>query len=98
MEDKPFALIGINTNGYKADKLREVMDKENLPWRSFADTDGGGGRGGISNAWNLQGTPTLFVLDHRGVIRYRWLGSPGESRIDEALDTLVKEAQRDGGK
>ena len=45
MEDKPFALIGINTNGYKADKLREVMDKENLPWRSFADTDGGGGRG-----------------------------------------------------
>jgi hypothetical protein len=98
MEDKPFALIGVNTNGYKADKLREVMDKENLPWRSFVDTDGGGGRGGISTAWNLQGTPTLFVLDHRGVIRYRWLGSPGESRIDEALDTLIKEAARDGGR
>jgi hypothetical protein len=69
------------------------MDQEKLNWRSFADTSGDEGLGNISSAWNLQGTPTLFVLDHKGVIRYRWLGSPGEHVIDEALNKLVKEAE-----
>ena len=93
MEDKPFAVIGVNTNCYDPKKLKEVMDQEKLNWRSFADTSDGEGLGVISSAWNLQGTPTLFVLDHKGVIRYRWLGSPGEKTIDEALNKLVKEAE-----
>ena len=93
MEDKPFALIGVNTNRYDPKKLKEVMDKEKLNWRSFADTSDGEGLGLISSLWNLQGTPTLFVLDHKGVIRYRWLGSPGEKALDEALNKLIKEAE-----
>jgi hypothetical protein len=75
------------------------MDKEKLNWRSFADHDGGpSGMGRICSQWNLQGTPTLFVLDHKGVIRYRWLGSPGEKKIDEAIDKLIKEAEEDSKK
>ncbi len=93
MEEKPFALLGVNTNGYDPKKLKEVMDKEQLNWRSFADTSDGKGFRPIIRAWNLQGTPTLFVLDHKGVIRYRWLGSPGEKAIDEALNKLIKEAE-----
>lgn len=93
MEDKPFAVIGVNANRYDSKKLKEVMDHEKLNWRSFADTADGDGLGKISSAWNLQGTPTLFVLDHKGVIRYRWLGSPGEKVVDEALKKLVKEAE-----
>jgi peroxiredoxin len=94
MEAKPFALIGINTNGYKPDKLKDVMDKEKLNWRSFSDP--GSYQSGVAKRWNLRGTPTLFVLDHKGVIRYKWLGSPGEKAIDAALEKLVKEAE--GGK
>ena len=74
------------------------MDQEKLNWRSFTDPRGESGMGSISTTWNLQGTPTLFVLDHKGVIRYRWLGSPGEPAIDEALEALVKEAERDNSK
>ena len=40
MESKPFALIGVNTNGYAVEKLKEVMDKEKLNWRSFAEKRG----------------------------------------------------------
>ena len=70
------------------------MDKEQLPWRSFADVRGpDGGPGAISGAWNLQGTPTLFVLDHKGIIRHRWIGSPGEPEIDRAINALIKEAE-----
>ena len=92
MQDKPFAIVGVNTNGYKPEKLKEVMDKENLNWRSYVDERTPMGLGKISSGWNLQGTPTLFVVDAKGIIRYRWLGSPGEKKIDEAIEKLVKEA------
>ena len=93
MEDKPFALIGVNINCYDAKKLKEVMDKELLNFRSFTDTADGEGLGVISNAWNLEGTPTLFVVDHKGVIRYRQLGIPDEKAIDEVLNKLIKDAE-----
>src|SRR5262249_7740686 len=35
LEEKPFALIGVNTNNSEAKKLKEVMDREKLNWRSF---------------------------------------------------------------
>jgi hypothetical protein len=74
------------------------MDKEKLNWRSFADTMDGDGKRPIVTTWNLRGTPTLFLLDHKGVIRYKWLGSPGEKKIDEAIEALIKEAEKDGKK
>jgi hypothetical protein len=100
MESKPFALVGVNTNSYKSEKLKQVMDKEKLNWRSFADPRGEkdeGHLGAICTQWNLEGTPTLFLLDHKGVIRYHWLGSPGEKVIDASIAKLLKEAE-DGDK
>ena len=98
LDGKPFALIGVNTNSYKADKLKEVMDKEKLSWRTFADPRGEkdeGFQGRICSQWNLEGTPTLYILDHKGVIRHRWLGSPGDKVIDDMLAKLIKEAEQD---
>jgi len=95
LEDKPFAIIGINTNGYDTKKLKDVMDKEKLNWRSFADSRDKDGSGAITGQWNLTGTPTLYILDHKGTIRYKWLGSPGEKAIDAAIDKLIEEAEAD---
>lgn len=78
------------------DQLKKVMTKEMLPWRSFVDPRGdneGGFPGRISNQWNLEGTPMLYLIDHRGVIRTKWLGDAGEKVIDEAIERLVKEAE-----
>jgi hypothetical protein len=98
LEDKPFALIGVNTNSYDAKKLKKVMDEEKLNWRSFADVGDKPGERPIGTKWNLTGTPTLYVIDHKGVIRYKWLGSPGEKAIDAALNKLIKEAESDAKK
>jgi hypothetical protein len=87
---KPFALIGVSVSDYDAKKLKEVMDKENLNWRSFA------GGSAITHKWNVHGTPTLYVLDHKGVIRHKWAGSPGETALDAALEKLIKDVERDG--
>jgi nitrogen regulatory protein PII-like uncharacterized protein len=69
------------------------MEKQKLPWRSFVDS-GNAGAGPIANQWNHSGTPTLYVIDHKGVIRYKWAGAPGEDVIDAALEKLLKEAGR----
>jgi hypothetical protein len=90
LKEKPFALIGVHIEHIEAKKLREVMDKEKLNWRSFAD------QGDISLKWNTPGTPTFYVIDHKGLIRYKWLGSPGAIAIDTALERLIKEAEGSG--
>ena len=95
LANKPFALIGVNSDQDR-NKLKEVLMKENISWRSF--WNGGSTNGPISTKWNVQGWPTLYVLDHKGVIRHKWLGSPGDQVMDEAIEKLVKEAESDGKK
>jgi hypothetical protein len=69
------------------------MDKGKLTWRSFADP-GPIGQGTIAAKWNWPGTPTLYVLDGKGVIRRKWVGNPGDKAIESALDALIKEAEK----
>jgi hypothetical protein len=98
MRDKPFALIGVNINCHDPKTLKGVMDKERLTFRSFTDKAAGEGLGVIGSAWNLFGTPTVFVLDHKGVIRYRQLGIPDKKAIDGVLKELIREAEANGKK
>ena len=89
---KPFAVIGVNISEARAADLKKVMDKENLVWRSFTDPRTSAGWGPISSKWNLAGTPTIYLIDHKGVIRHKLLGGPGDKVIDKAVDELVREA------
>jgi hypothetical protein len=73
-------------------ELKEVMEKGKLTWRSFVDV-GNAGAGPIATKWNHSATPTFYVIDHHGVIRYKWAGAPGAKVMDEALDKLIKEAE-----
>jgi hypothetical protein len=88
LEGKPFALIGINSDANR-DNLKEVMEQEQITWRSF--WDGGSTNGPIATRWNVSGWPTIYVLDHKGVIRYR---DVREHAMDEAVDALLKEAEK----
>ena len=70
------------------------MEKNQLTWRSFADA-GNAGAGPIATKWNLSATPTFYVIDHKGVIRHKYAGPPGEKILDAALEQLIKAAERD---
>ncbi len=85
--EKPFALIGVNTNESEPKKLKAVMDREKLNWRSFVVHET------TLEQWNAPGTPMYYVIDHTGVIRYKWFGYPGEKAIDTALEKLIREAE-----
>ncbi len=90
LADAPFALIGVNSDADK-DALRPRMEEENITWRSFWNGPKGT-RGPISEAWNVQSWPTIYVLDQNGVIRFK--NVRGEA-MDKAVDTLL--AEMEGG-
>ena len=92
MENKPFVLLGVNSDKTR-DVAKKAIEREKLTWRSF--WNGGSTSGPISTKWNVRGWPTLYVLDHKGVIRHKWLGSPGDKVLDEAIEKLVKEAEKE---
>ena len=78
--------------GSDAAKLKAVVEKEKLPWRSFTDP-GDIGHGPIATKWNVTTTPTLYILDAKGGIRGKWLGAPGEKALDDILGKLIREAE-----
>ena len=86
LADEPFALIGVNSDGDK-EALKKTLVKENITWRSFWNGPDGT-RGMISARWNVTGWPTIYILDHKGVIRFK--GPRGEA-MDEAVDQLLEE-------
>jgi hypothetical protein len=92
LANKPFALIGINSDTDR-DRLKERIKEEKMTWRSW--WDGGSTSGPIASSWNVEGWPTLYILDHKGVIRHKFLGFPGESKFDGALEVLLSEAEKD---
>jgi hypothetical protein len=87
MKVKPFALIGVNVSENESKNLKEVMEKDKLPWRSFAHQDA------VNEKWN-PGTPSYYILDAKGVIRHKWAAFPGATAIDSAIEMLIDEAVR----
>ena len=83
---KPFVILGVNSD--PKEKLQQIMENKTVTWRSF--WDGGNTRGPIATRWNVSGWPTIYVLDHEGVIRFK--GVRGKD-LDDAIDTLLKEAE-----
>ncbi len=85
LEGKPFALIGVNSDDDRA-TLKSAMARENITWRSF--WNGGGTDGPISRAWEVRGWPSIWVIDHKGIVRFR--NVRGDD-MDRAVDQLLEE-------
>ena len=95
LKDRPFALVGVHIGGSTVRELRAIMEKDKVTWRSFVDA-GNAGAGPIATKWNLSATPTFYLIDHQGVIRYKWAGAPGAKVMDAALDRLIQAAEGAG--
>ena len=93
LADKPFAVIGVNISEPNPAALRKAVEKHNLTWRSFSDPPTSEGRGAIAKKWNLGGTPTIYLIDHKGVIRHKWVGGARANLIDNAVEKLIQEVE-----
>jgi hypothetical protein len=87
LKDQPFALLGINSDG-DAERVKKILADRGITWRQAID---GGTDGPWATRWNVRGWPTIYVLDAKGVIRYR---DVREKDMDEAIAKLLEEARK----
>jgi thiol-disulfide isomerase/thioredoxin len=103
LDGKPFAIVGINSDRDRAAALK-AGEATGITWPSW--WDGGSTRGPIASRWNVQGWPTLCLLDANGVIRFKGdMLRAGSARrnaqgefeqfwfLDQYVDQLVKELE-----
>ena len=86
LKNKPFALLGVNSDeDLKA--LEPRLKEESITWRSFWNGPKGT-RGPISAEWNVRGWPTIYIIDHKGVIRAK--NKRGEAMEDVVMELLAE--------
>lgn len=81
---KQFVILGVNVDD-KKETLKEFMDNEKMPWAHWWE----GPEGPLAKTFKVRGYPTLYLIDAKGVIRKKWLGSPGNKVLDKAVEELV---------
>ena len=85
---RPFAIVGVNSDQTR-ELVKKAQEKESITWRSFYD----GNQGPIADAYNIVGWPTVFILDHLGVMR-----SINPEEHEKVLEPLIKEAEKAKGR
>jgi thiol-disulfide isomerase/thioredoxin len=83
MKDSPFALVGIFRGEQSA--LQPLVTDGTVTWKNWVD----GPSGPISFQWRVTAVPTIYILDHEGVIRFKGLGFVTESQLAEKVKELL---------
>lgn len=88
---KPFTILGINVDDTVAE-LKKAMKKEKITWPTIHD--GGAQTSVIARKWRVQSFPTIYVVDHEGVIRYK---DVPPFQLESVVAELVAKAEGGGG-
>jgi thiol-disulfide isomerase/thioredoxin len=88
MQGRPFAFLGV-CNDYDREKVKKWIGEQGINWRSWWD-GGIDHLGPIAEAWHIASWPRLFIIDHRGVIRYA-----GDEGMTDRIMTLVEEVLKE---
>jgi hypothetical protein len=86
LEGKPFVLVSISVDE-KRETVAQFLKKEPMPWTHWYN----GPDGKIIADLNVWSYPTIYVLDAKGVIRYKDVRG---QFLDQAVDTLLKEIEK----
>ena len=46
----------------------------------------------VGTAWGVDRYPSVFLIDHRGAVRYQHAGAPPAGALEERIEALLKEA------
>ena len=85
LQDHPFTMIGINSDPSGA--LEKRIKNAGITWPIVLD---GSHEGPIHKRWNITYWPAIFVLDGKGVIRFKNLR--GEA-LDKGVESLLGEIE-----
>jgi thiol-disulfide isomerase/thioredoxin len=89
LKDKPFAILSVSVDDEKKE-LSEFLGMEKMPWIHWWD----GPKGPVVKLFRVKAFPTIFLIDAKGIVRNKWVSSPGNEALDKAINELVAEAQK----
>jgi peroxiredoxin len=84
LKSKPFKLVSLSADD-KKDTLTKFLEKEEMPWTHLWN---GSAKGNFLEQYQIRFYPTIYVLDAKGVIRFKHVRG---AKMDEAVETLLKE-------
>lgn len=87
MDAKSFALLSVSADR-AVETLKNSVENNEITWRCWWD----GARGPIATDWGVGKFPSVYVIDHRGIIRLRDSTDIGE--LNRVVDQLVKQADK----
>lgn len=87
LDGKPFVLLSVSADNDKA-TLTSFIEKEPMPWAHWW----AGPESAVLKTFRIKAFPTMYLIDAKGVVRKKWVGSPGNDVLDKAVEDLVKEA------
>jgi thiol-disulfide isomerase/thioredoxin/dienelactone hydrolase len=90
-QGRPFAVVGVNCDD-DLEKARDAVAANKVTWRSFRNKAGEGPA--VTSDWKVLGYPTVYLLDHHGIIRKRWIGKPTPEELTHMTTVLVEAAER----
>ena len=88
LQGQPFTLLGINTDGMSRSALQQELQQQKITWPQIADGSGGP----LAKLWNVHAFPTVYIIDHRGIIRAKKIH--GEKEIEKKVAKLLKKAPK----
>jgi len=92
-DKKPFVLVSVSADDEK-DTLVKFLEKEPMPWIHWWDS---GTDNPVLKKYRVRAFPTLYLIDHTGTIKQKWVGRPESDKLDKAIDEAVKEAEKAKG-
>ena len=88
LSDKLFVLLGINSDEDR-EEIQKTIKDESITWRSWWDN--GSPEGPIQTQWQVTQRPAIYILDAKGVIRFKNIEA---ENLDAAIDSLLEEPAR----
>jgi thiol-disulfide isomerase/thioredoxin len=89
---RPFTILGVNSDK-SSDVVKKVIETEKMTWPVIWE---GGTQGPMAKKWSVRGWPLVVLIDHLGIIRYKFRGAPGPTILTPLVDRLVGDAETSG--
>lgn len=87
LKGRPFSIVGVNSDS--KERLKELVKDGTVLWRNFTNDQGDGKK--ISTVWGVRSWPTLYLIDHNGVIKHKGLRG---GTMEKTIKEMIVEAEK----
>ena len=92
MKGKPFVFLGVNCDGDMVENVKSVIAARKMNWRNWINHTAVDAR--ITTSYKAIYLPNLYLIDHKGIIRFHRVGPVRGEVLDRKVEELVAKAEK----